>query len=102
MDVAVEKLVYGGDGLARVEGQVMLLAYVLPGERVLASPERVKSGLLRGRATEVLETSPNRGNTALRVLRPLRRLSLSARGVFVPIGTEAGNSARDAAALRRH
>ena len=33
-EIDVEKLVYGGDGLARRDGQVILTPYVLPGERV--------------------------------------------------------------------
>lgn len=60
IDVEVEKLVYGGEGLARVDGQVMLIPYVLPGERISVTPERVKTGLLRGRATELLQPSPSR------------------------------------------
>jgi 23S rRNA (uracil1939-C5)-methyltransferase len=62
IDIAVEKLVYGGDGLARVDGQVLLVPYVLPGERVVVSPERVKTGLLRGLASQVMEASPHRVN----------------------------------------
>ncbi len=30
----IEKLVYGGEGLARLDGQVVLVPFVLPGERV--------------------------------------------------------------------
>lgn len=60
VQVEVEKLVYGGEGLARVEGQVMLIPYVLPGERVLASPERVKTGLLRGKSNELLHSAAER------------------------------------------
>jgi len=33
-EVAVEKWVYGGDALARVDGRVVLAPFVLPGERV--------------------------------------------------------------------
>jgi 23S rRNA (uracil1939-C5)-methyltransferase len=60
IEVEVEKLVYGGEGLARVDGQVMLIPYVLPRERVATRPERVKTGLLRGWAQEVLEAAPQR------------------------------------------
>lgn len=34
--VTIEKLVYGGDGLARVNGRVLLTPFVLPGEQVTA------------------------------------------------------------------
>jgi 23S rRNA (uracil1939-C5)-methyltransferase len=60
LEVNVEKLVYGGAGLARVEGQVMLIPYVLPHERVATSPERMKEGLLRGNPLEILQPAPQR------------------------------------------
>ncbi len=44
----IEKLVYGGDGLARVEGQVLLAPFVLPGERISVETERANAGMLRG------------------------------------------------------
>ncbi len=54
IEVEIEKLVYGGDGLARVDGQVLLAPFVLPGERVELTAERVKNGLLRGELLKVL------------------------------------------------
>jgi 23S rRNA (uracil1939-C5)-methyltransferase len=56
-EVTVEKLVYGGDGLARQEGRVVLAPFVLPGERVRVKPEREKPGLVRGVTEAVLQTS---------------------------------------------
>jgi len=56
----IEKLVYGGEGLARLDGQVVLIPYVLPGERVEAVTERVKTGLLRGSLLSILESVPQR------------------------------------------
>ena len=58
--VEIEKLVYGGEGLARVDGQVMLVPYVLPGEKVRVGGERVNSGLMRGSLLSVLESSTQR------------------------------------------
>jgi 23S rRNA (uracil1939-C5)-methyltransferase len=60
--VNIEKWVYGGEGLGRIDGQVVLVPFVLPGERVSVRSARVKTGLLRGSATEVLEPSPLRVN----------------------------------------
>ena len=34
MEAVVEKWVYGGSGLVRIEGQVAFVPYVLPGEKV--------------------------------------------------------------------
>jgi 23S rRNA (uracil1939-C5)-methyltransferase len=59
-EVTVEKLVYGGDGLSRVDGRVILTPYVLPGERIRAQAEQEKPGLVRARAMEVLEPSTER------------------------------------------
>jgi 23S rRNA (uracil1939-C5)-methyltransferase len=56
----VEKLVYGGDGLARLDGRVVFAPFVLPGERILARAEREKPGMVRARMLEVLEAAPDR------------------------------------------
>jgi 23S rRNA (uracil1939-C5)-methyltransferase len=56
----IEKLVYGGDGLGRVDGQVALVPYVNRGDLVTIQPERVNAGLLRGGDPELVESSPGR------------------------------------------
>jgi 23S rRNA (uracil1939-C5)-methyltransferase len=56
----VEKLVYGGDGLARLDGRVVFAPFCLPGERIRAAAEREKPGLVRARTLEVLEAAPER------------------------------------------
>ena len=33
-ELTVEKLVYGGDGLGRIDGRVVFAPFVLPGERI--------------------------------------------------------------------
>ncbi len=43
-----------------VDGQVVLIPFVLPGERIAVTTERVKTGLLRGSSLSVLEPSPAR------------------------------------------
>ncbi len=58
--VTIEKLVYGGDGLGRIDGQVVLAPFVLPAELVSLETVRVKSGLLRGNSPEVLTGSEHR------------------------------------------
>ena len=54
--VEIEKLVYGGAGLARRAGQVLLAPYVLPGERVHLEVERG----VAARVVERLSDSPDR------------------------------------------
>jgi 23S rRNA (uracil1939-C5)-methyltransferase len=58
--VTVEKLVYGGDGLARLEGRVVFAPFVLPGERIRVETCQEKPGLVRARMLEVLEAAPER------------------------------------------
>ena len=59
-EVEIEKLVYGGDGLARVDGQIVFVPFVVPGEKVQVRTERVKTGLLRAKELRVLEPSFSR------------------------------------------
>src|SRR5438045_9672153 len=59
-EVTVEKLVYGGDGLARLDGRVVFMPFVLPGERVRAKSEQEKKGLVRAGVVKVLDAAPER------------------------------------------
>ncbi len=59
-ELTIEKLVYGGEGLGRADGRVVLVPNVLPGERVLVEPTTKKGGLLRARVTEVRDASGGR------------------------------------------
>ncbi len=54
--VRIEKLVYGGEGLARPGGQVLLAPLVLPGELV----EVERSGKVHARLLRVEEAAPQR------------------------------------------
>ena len=57
----IEKLVYGGEGLARVDGRVVLAPYVLPGERVQLQVVNEKPGLIRaGKPRAILTPSEHR------------------------------------------
>ena len=60
LEVTIEKLIYGGDGLARLNGQVALTPFVLPGERVVVEVVERKSGLLRSKLLEVRDASTDR------------------------------------------
>ena len=59
-EITVEKLVYGGEGLARLDGRAVLAPFVLPGERARVRGVSEKPGLLRTTLLEVLEASPER------------------------------------------
>ncbi len=60
MEVKIEKLVYGGDGLAHHEGQTVFVPLVLPGELVSIAAAARKKKFVRGRLERVLEASPER------------------------------------------
>jgi len=60
MDVKIEKLIYGGDGLAHHEGATVFVPFVLPGETVAVVPTETKKKFIRGRLESVLTPSPER------------------------------------------
>lgn len=60
LTLPVEKLVYGGAGLSRHEGRVVLTPFVLPGETVHVAIEKERKDVLNGRLLEVLERSEAR------------------------------------------
>ena len=56
----VEKLVYGGDGLARVNGQVLLAPFVLPGETIETIAEPGKGNALRASDLRIINQAAQR------------------------------------------
>ena len=66
MELTIEKLIYGGDGLARLpadergRGKAVFLPFVLEGEHVDAVVTEQKQGFARARATQILQASQNR------------------------------------------
>jgi 23S rRNA (uracil1939-C5)-methyltransferase len=60
MEVRIEKLVYGGDGLAHHEGHTVFVPLVLPGELVQIESAARKKKFIRGRLERVVEASSER------------------------------------------
>jgi 23S rRNA (uracil1939-C5)-methyltransferase len=60
MELTIEKLVPGGDGLARHEGKVYFVPMTLPGERVRVRVIDSKKDFARAEAVEILSPSPDR------------------------------------------
>lgn len=60
MLVHIEKLVYGGEGLAHHEGATVFVPLVLPGEKVGASEIERKKKFIRARLDRVVDASPER------------------------------------------
>lgn len=66
MPLKIEKLIYGGDGLARLpadsrgRGKAVFVPFVLAGEKIEAALTEEKPGFARAQVTAILEPSPNR------------------------------------------
>ncbi len=60
MDITIEKLIYGGDGLAHHEGSTVFVPFVLPAERVSAAPVEQKKKFIRARVERLIEQSAGR------------------------------------------
>jgi 23S rRNA (uracil1939-C5)-methyltransferase len=60
LDLRVDALAYGGNGVARLDGYVVFVAGGVPGDRVRAVVTKRKRGYAEARAVEVLEPSPER------------------------------------------
>ncbi len=57
-EVEIEKLVYGGRGLARAAGRVVLAPFVLPGEQARVAAQIESADLIQARTVEVQSKSP--------------------------------------------
>jgi 23S rRNA (uracil1939-C5)-methyltransferase len=66
MDITIEKLIYGGEGLAHCDGQTVFVPFVLPGETVRARAMEQKKKFVRARVEEILAPSPQRANPPCR------------------------------------
>src|SRR6202158_4918644 len=60
MEVRIEKLVYGGDGLAHHDGHTVFVPLVLPGELVQIDSSARKKKFIRGRLEHVVGASADR------------------------------------------
>jgi 23S rRNA (uracil1939-C5)-methyltransferase len=66
LTLTIEKLIYGGDGLARLpadehgRGKAVFVPFVLEGEKIAASILEEKPGFARARAEDILEASSER------------------------------------------
>jgi len=58
VELEVESLAYGGNGVARLDGFVVFVRRGLPGDRVRARVTKVKRGYAEATATEVLAPGP--------------------------------------------
>jgi 23S rRNA (uracil1939-C5)-methyltransferase len=60
MDITIEKLIYGGEGLAHHDGATIFVPFVLPEERITATAVEQKKKFVRARVERLLQPSPQR------------------------------------------
>jgi len=60
LELKIEKLVFGGDGLGFVEGKACFVEGALPNEKVLARILSDKPNFMKARLVRILEASPHR------------------------------------------
>jgi 23S rRNA (uracil1939-C5)-methyltransferase len=58
--LSIEKLIYGGEGLAHADGNTVFVPYVLPSEQVRASVRTRKKKLIHANLLEVEKAAPSR------------------------------------------
>src|ERR1700719_1456469 len=58
--LSIEKLIYGGDGLAHADGNTVFVPYVLPGEEVRANAKSKKKKLIWAELLEVISPAKER------------------------------------------
>jgi 23S rRNA (uracil1939-C5)-methyltransferase len=60
LDITIEKLIYGGEGLAHHDGATVFVPLVLPAERVAVEAVEQKKKFVRGRVQRILQAAPER------------------------------------------
>ena len=60
LELTIDSLAYGGNGVARRDGYVVFVAGGLPGDRVRAVVGKAKRAYAEARAVEIIEPSPDR------------------------------------------
>ncbi|RLB92425.1 MAG: hypothetical protein DRH76_11310 [Deltaproteobacteria bacterium] len=60
LDLQIEKLVTGGAGLGRLDGQAVFVPLTAPGDRVRVEVVEQRKGFVRARLTEILAPGPGR------------------------------------------
>ena len=62
--IGIEKLVHGGAGFARREGQVVFVPFSVPGDRLLVRPVEDKKTFIRAEIVRILRPGPGRVDPA--------------------------------------
>jgi len=60
VELGIDKMAYGGKGIARLDGLVLFVRGAIPGDRVMARVVKKKKDYAEANITELLEPSPDR------------------------------------------
>jgi 23S rRNA (uracil1939-C5)-methyltransferase len=60
LELTIDSLAHGGNGVSRLEGYVVFVAGAVPGDRVRAEVGKAKKAYAEARAIEIVEPSPER------------------------------------------
>ena len=102
VDLQVDSLAYGGNGVARLNGFVVFVRRGLPGDRVRARVTKVKRGFAEAIATDVLEPSPHRVEAPCAHYPVCGGCRFQDLDYAVQARGEGGSGSRRPAADRRH
>src|SRR5665213_2100377 len=102
LELTIEKLVYGGEGLARVDGEVVFTPFVLPGELVEVAPPASKKSAQRASLIRVMQPSQDRVEPLCPIFGACGGVPLPAHRLSGAIAAEALHSGRNAAARREN
>ena len=89
LELAIDSLAYGGNGVARLNGFVVFVRGGLPGDRVRARVTKTKRGFAEATAEAILDPSPQR------VDAPCRHFGICGGCRFQDLGYEAQIAAKE-------
>ncbi len=89
LELSIDSLAYGGNGVARLNGFVVFVRGGLPGDRVRARVTKTKRGFAEATAEAVLEPSPER------VQAPCRHFGVCGGCRFQDLGYDAQIAAKE-------
>ena len=95
LELAIDSLAYGGNGVARLNGFVVFVRRGLPGDLVRARVTKVKRSFAEATAVDVLEPSP------LRVEAPCEHYPACGGCRFQDLAYEAQVAAKEEQVARR-
>ena len=67
IDVTIEDLAFGGDGIARVDGKACFVPFTMPGDICRIRIRENRKNFMRGQLVELLEAAPDRTQHRCRV-----------------------------------